>query len=127
MNVEELANHVSDMDLSWSPFLFLRPEQHERLTSGRCFVLAALYGTMGGAAIDAYMAFAARTTGATLPSPLLFPLALVLGFFVVYRLTFAVAWNMRADRLVGAGGAGSERMRAWRALLSEQDEPEVDE
>jgi hypothetical protein len=127
MNVEELANHVSDMDLSWSPFLFLRPEQHQRLSSGRCFALAALYGTMGGAALDAYMALAARTTGAALPSPLLFPLALVLGFFVFYRLTFAVAWNVRADRLAGAGGGGTERMRAWRALLGDPDEREVDE
>ncbi len=122
MNVEELANHLSDMDMSWSPFLFLRPEQNERLTSGRCLLLAALYGTMGGVALDAYMAVSARTTGAVLPSPLLFPLALVLGFFVVYRLTFVVAWNLRADRLAG-DRIGTERSRAWRALLAERDEP----
>ncbi len=122
MNVEELANHLSDMDMSWSPFLFLRPERDQRLTSARCFVLAGLYGTMGGVALDAWMALTARSTGAALPSPFLFPLALVLGFFLVYRLTFAIAWNMRADRLAG-DRAGTERSRAWRALLAERDEP----
>ena len=122
MNVEELTNLVSDMDMSWSPFLFLRPAQDERLTSGRVMVLAGLYGAMGGVALDAWLAISARTTGAALPSPLLFPLALIAGFFLVYRFTFALAWNVRAERLAG-DRVGTDRQRAWQALLAERDEP----
>jgi hypothetical protein len=30
---------------------------------------------------------------------LLFPIAITLGFFALYRFTFAACWNRRAERL----------------------------
>jgi hypothetical protein len=31
--------------------------------------------------------------------PLLFPVATTLGFFALFRLTFAASWNRRAERM----------------------------
>ena len=113
MNLEELANWLSDMDASWYPFLFLRPAKEERLTNARVAFLAALYGIFSGLVIDVLLK---ATHGDRNLSPFAFPLALTFGFFVVYRATFAVAWNLRADRLGSDGTADlSVRARAWRA------------
>jgi hypothetical protein len=94
---ERLLNHVNDTDHEWGPFLFLRPGREERMTSLRVGGLAALYGILAGCLVNVVV----RLTGEHADSlhPLLFPLATTLGFFAIYRFTFAASWNRRADRI----------------------------
>ena len=96
-DLERVMNHVNDMDKEWGPFLFLRPERHERMTSLRVAQLAALYGVLAGLIVNVVV----RLTGEHAASlhPLLFPVATTLGFFATYRSTFAACWNRRAERL----------------------------
>jgi len=95
--LEQYVNHVNDTDREWGPFLFLRPSREERMTSLRVAKLAALYGVLAGLFVNVIV----RLTGehAESLSPLLFPLATTLGFFAIYRFTFAACWNRRAERL----------------------------
>ena len=95
--VEDVLNFLSDIDSNWWPFIFLRPEPYERMTSKRVALLAALYGVFAGAFMDAMLAISGRSHGVSLWT---FPAWTTIGFFVVYRLTFAYAWNCRADRFV---------------------------
>jgi hypothetical protein len=97
--LEDAVNALSDMDSGWWPFLFLRPQQDERMTNLRVLMLSLLYGVMGGMLAN----IALRITGegdASHVHFLTFPAGATLGFFVIYRLTFALCWNRRADRLV---------------------------
>jgi hypothetical protein len=96
-DLERVLNCVNDMDTEWGPLLFLRPERHERMTSLRVAQLAALHGILAGVIVNVVV----RLTGEHAESlhPLLFPVATTLGFFALYRSTFAACWNRRADRL----------------------------
>src|SRR5215469_5241750 len=96
-DLERLVNHVNDTDHQWGPFLFLRPDRAERMTSARVGALAALYGILAGCFINVVV----RLTGehADRLHPLLFPIATTLGFFTLYRFTFAATWNRRAARI----------------------------
>jgi hypothetical protein len=96
-DLERIVNHVNDTDHEWGPFLFLRPERDEPMTSARVAALAALYGILGGVFVNVIV----RLTGEHAESlhPLLFPLATTLGFFTLYRFTFAACWNRRAERI----------------------------
>jgi hypothetical protein len=98
---ERFVNYVNDMDSEWGPLLFLRPERDERMTSSRVALLSALYGVLGGCAVDV----AVRLTGERADSlnPLFFPAAVTFGFFLVYRFTFALGWNRRAERILRSG------------------------
>jgi hypothetical protein len=95
--LERFLNHVSDTDHEWGPLIFLRPDRHERMTSRRVAALAALYGILAGCFVNVVV----RLTGEHAESlhPLLFPMATTLGFFAVYRFTFAACWNRRAERI----------------------------
>jgi hypothetical protein len=95
-DLERLANHVSDTDLEWWPFLFLRPEPCERMTSGRVAVRAALYGVFAGLLVNIVLRLTGEHRGM---SPLAFPVATTLALFAVFRLTFAACWNRRAARI----------------------------
>jgi hypothetical protein len=95
--LEQLVNGLNDTDHGWWPFLFLRPEPDERMTTLRIAALAALYGLLPGVLVNALV----RWTGEHGDSlhPLFFPLATTLAFFTLFRFTFAACWNRRADRL----------------------------
>jgi hypothetical protein len=94
---ERLMNFISDADHGWWPFLFMRPEPDERMTTVRVAALAVLYGLLPAVFVNAVV----RVTGENADSlhPLLFPLGAVLAFFAVFRFTFAACWNRRAERL----------------------------
>jgi hypothetical protein len=95
--LERWLNHVNDTDHGWWPFLFMRPEPDERITTARVAALAALYGLLPGFFVNAVV----RITGEHADSlhPLFFPLAVTLAFFAVFRFTFAASWNRRAARM----------------------------
>lgn len=99
--IEEMANWVSDSDREWWPFLFLRPREHERLGSRRVLLLAILYGFFAGMAANVLVALFAGSAGPRV-SVWTFPVWTTLGFFVIYRSTFAFFWNRRAARLAGS-------------------------
>ena len=95
---EELANWASDQETQWWPFGFLRPEQHERMSNRRVLALSILYGTFAGFLMNV----AARLGGAPAGlRPWLLPALGTAGFFLLFRMTFALCWNRRADRLDG--------------------------
>jgi len=95
-DLEHLIHRHLDDDTEWWPFLFLRPEPHERLSDARVLALAALYGVAGGVLADVLLA--ARQVHV---HPALFPMASTLALFAVFRVTLAHFWNRRAARLAG--------------------------
>ena len=70
------------------------------MTSRRVALLSALYGVFSGLFMNVMLAVsgAAHVGGGV--SFWTFPVCTTLGFFVIYRLTFAYAWNCRAERFV---------------------------
>ena len=95
--LEEILNSVSDHDGQWWPFVFLRPDQRERMTSLRVSALSLLLETFFG--MLANLAVALSSQPAHRPHVLVFPLCTALGFFAIFRATFAYSWNRRAERL----------------------------
>ena len=90
--LETSANWISDMDREWWPFLFMRPARNHRMSTLRVAAIAGLYGVFTGMVGN----LVAVLMGERLTSPYIFPLALTMVFFGLYRLTFAYAWNRRA-------------------------------
>ncbi len=112
--LEETFNDVSDGSAAWWPFLFLRPSRHERMTSLRVLVLAALYGIFAG-----LLLVVVRACGRELPAhPASFPIGATIALFAMHRFTFAYFWNRRADRLSHARA----RFAKWRALSELSDD-----
>ncbi len=95
-SLEAFVNELNDADHAWWPFLFLRPGREERMTSRRVAALAGLYGVGAGLLVNVLIRLG---LGGSEPSPLLFPLAATVGFFALFRLTFAACWNRRAERV----------------------------
>jgi hypothetical protein len=103
-HLEAMLNWVSDQDLQWWPFLFLRPAQNERLGTRRVAAVSALLGLFFGMLANVLMALtnshaASKVSVLALPAWLTLPLATSVLFFVFFRLTFAASWNRRARRL----------------------------
>ena len=95
--VEEILNTVNDHDGQWWPFIFLRPGQDERMTSARVAALSLLLGFFFG--MLANVAVALTASPVHRPHVLVFPTCTTLGFFAIFRATFAYSWNRRAARL----------------------------
>lgn len=95
--LEDLLNTVNDHDGQWWPFVFLRPEQGERMSSRRVAVLSLLLGTFFG--MLANLAIALSAEPAHRPHLLVFPVCTALGFFAIFSATFAASWNRRAARI----------------------------
>ena len=96
-------NALTDKDWGWWPFLSLRPKQTELMTTGRVALISVAFGGFYGPLLAAVFSFG---RGASLGSFLEMLLRVVVlappVFFLTYRLSFAVAWNIRAKKLVGA-------------------------
>jgi hypothetical protein len=95
--LEDILNTVSDQDAQWWPFVFLRPEREERMNSRRVAALSLLLGTFFG--MLANLAVALTANPVHRPNVLVFPVCTALGFFAIFRATFAYSWNRRAARL----------------------------
>jgi hypothetical protein len=90
-------------DRDWWPFVFLRPERHQRVGSGRLLLLAILFGLPFGLALD--VVYAVSEFELVVQHGWLIPLTMVGALFACYRLVLARAWNERAQRLA--------RRKAW--------------
>jgi hypothetical protein len=114
---ERLANHISDRDRDWWPFLFLRPARDQRIKPLRIVILAVLYGLPFGMLLD--IIYALTGSEVTMERPYLIPLVMIGGLFFSYSITLARAWNSRADRL--------RRQFEWRERcgLPEAQSPET--
>jgi hypothetical protein len=108
VGMEHILNWISDLDVAWWPFLHLRPPQDRPITSVRVAFLAILYGMFAGMFANAVLALLGQAKYA---NPLLFPVSAIVAFFVVFRFTFAIAWNRRAARLVRARELSSPWLR----------------
>ena len=58
--LEEFLNSLSDSDREWWPFLFLRPQQNQRIGSLRAAALSVLYGAPIGLLATIVLALAGR-------------------------------------------------------------------
>jgi hypothetical protein len=92
-----MFNNWSDQDLSWWPFLFLRPRETDKIASWRIALIATLHGALLGVIGDVLLTAAEQplplNSGATLP------LLIGVALFLFVRFTVAYAWNRRAARL----------------------------
>lgn len=94
--LEDAINQVTDDNRSWWPFLWMRPEQHKRLSLGRLFVLALLYGLPIGGLGCLLIAFLEPVSRGEAPFVVVgFPTML----FLFGSVVIAPMWNRRADRL----------------------------
>ncbi len=96
--VEEIVNRISDMDVEWWPFLFLRPKVDEPLANGTVLAMAALYGVFAGMFANVMLVL---THSAHYVHVSVFPLAATVSLFVAFKSTVALAWNRRAKRIAG--------------------------
>jgi hypothetical protein len=102
--VERFLNILSDLDAAWWPFLYLRPPKDRPITTVLVAFLAILYGMFAGMLTNAIAALAGAARHL---NPLILPLGAMGAFFLVFRLTFAIAWNRRAARLARERSAPS--------------------
>jgi hypothetical protein len=94
----DFMNWLTDMDWGWWPLLSARPLRQNPIGVTVLAKITPFFGTVLGLLLF--------VIGQRPPSPVWIPVDLVLGwvgFFICYRLTFAVAWNSRA-RLLGRSG-----------------------
>jgi hypothetical protein len=113
--LEELFNELSDMDLGWWPFVFLRPARDQRMTGHRCLILAVLNGLPLGLFLDLLMRYSPEDEWV---HPAVLPLGITLALFFFHRFTFAFFWNRRADRLKRAHA----RRAAWEAISRQEED-----
>ncbi|MBI4814870.1 MAG: hypothetical protein HY791_01350 [Deltaproteobacteria bacterium] len=100
LQVEHIANRLTDMDWGWWPFLHLRPRPERPMTSAHVAKMSLHFGPILGLFLAALLP---NPSGIGKVSWTALHLALAcLYFFVFYRLTFAYCWNRRADRLTGS-------------------------
>jgi hypothetical protein len=92
-HVEAMLNWVSDQDLQWWPFLFLRPAQNERFGTRRVAAVSNIVMVLMNSRAASELGVLA------LPPWLTLPLATSVLFFAFFRVTFAASWNRRARRL----------------------------
>ena len=91
------ANALTDMDKTWFPILFLRPEKDEKMTNSLVGILALYYGLTGSISLYLLLKYAGILSG-VLPLVIM-SFVLVVGAFVGYRAIFAFSWNSRAETL----------------------------
>jgi hypothetical protein len=95
--IVDLANSFTDRDMNWWPILFLRPDQNEKMTNALVGKLAVFYGLTGGISLYLLLKYLGRLSG--LLDMVTLSIVFVVGVFIFYRVTFAVCWNYRAERL----------------------------
>ena len=92
-------NWLTDMDTGWWPLLKYRPEKHEHIDSSVVCKITPFFGTATG--------FIIIYISNNFNDPKSIAICLAAGwviFFIGYRFSFSVAWNIRADNLKNSKG-----------------------
>ena len=100
-------NWLTDKDWTWEPVLSLRPPKHQDIDNRIIVRLAPIFGC-----IPALIVFLSEAFEHMSPFTVTHVLFLILlgcaivllgfvGFFVIYKFSFAYFWNRRAKRLRG--------------------------
>ena len=87
-------NWLTDMDWGWWPLLRLRPQKHEYINARVLLKVTSVFGTVTGV-LFIYLTASFGDIEQMLH-------CIIAGwaiYFAFFRLTFAVAWNLRADSL----------------------------
>lgn len=92
-------NKLTDMDWGWWPFLFLRPEKNEHMTTLLVLKMSLLFGSFYGLLFGIYI-FTKTNSFLDIIEVIVF---FIIFFFIFYRLTFAIFWNIRAKKLIKKG------------------------
>jgi hypothetical protein len=109
--IEEFLNRLNDFkDFGWWPFASLRRKPDEKMTTDYVAKIALVQGSTGGFVLSIVVIL----LGSLYASPpgfsdaawfvviftVLITILITILFIPLYRLTFAVAWNRRAERLL---------------------------
>jgi len=95
--MEKFMNKLTDMDLSWWPFMKLRPSKEQKMTTLHVAKMALYFGSLYGVLI--YFIFHAQKYGFDMIQLIIYTILFIIMFFVFYRLTFAYFWNVRVTRM----------------------------
>jgi hypothetical protein len=89
-----VMNRLTDMDWGWWPVLFLRPQKDRDMNNALVLKLTLVFSP-----VIAFLALAVIGRGFSPAFVVRVWLTAMVSFFVLYRLTFAVAWNARARQV----------------------------
>jgi hypothetical protein len=99
--MESFMNALTDKDSGWWPFLRLRPQKDQMMTTLMVAKFSCCFGPFYGCVL--YLLFALKDEEFSFPRAVIFIAFFTLLFFVLYRITFACFWNKRAKRLQSRG------------------------
>jgi hypothetical protein len=91
--IEDYMNRCTDMDRGWWPVVHLRPAKDKDIDNTVLLKITPIFGTLA-----AILLILTRLP-MTIISMLIYLLSCWIGFFFVYKFTFALTWNRRAARL----------------------------
>ena len=110
--IEDFMNWLSDMDWAWWPVVSLRPQKDREIDNRVLLRISPIFGSAAGILAFTWLVVIARLLPFTSIGLLTHVLIGCVGFFVVYKISFASFWNRRARRLRGGGtrqpGAGQD-------------------
>lgn len=97
--LEEVMNRLTDMDGGWWPILFLRPPKNEEISNIILLQMTSFFGPASGLVALLFLLIDNGFHSITFKSVCFCLLFGCLGFFILYKFTFAYFWNCRARRL----------------------------
>ncbi|HEX7666581.1 MAG TPA: hypothetical protein VF407_18770 [Polyangiaceae bacterium] len=92
--VENALNAMTDQDWAWWPFVELRPQTHTRMDTRRVAKMSLHYGPL--IAMILLVPCVRQLALGDAVSIVASSIALT---FLIWRFTFAIAWNRRAARI----------------------------
>jgi hypothetical protein len=100
---DDALNELNDNDELWGPLLFLRPSNHQQsFGSLRSLAISLMVGSMAGMLGNLAVVLFHGAASRRVPAVWLAPSVMIAIAFFCCELTFARAWNRRAQRLARA-------------------------
>lgn len=94
--IESFLNDLSDMDMLWWPFLFLRPQKNEFMTNKVLLKVTLYYGFT----VAILLGLIQYCRGFEYNDVFIYMVLFILFFFVLFKFSFAYFWNRRAQKLL---------------------------
>jgi hypothetical protein len=96
--LEDFMNALTDMDWGWWPVVSFRPPKDGEIDNRVLLKISPIFGSAAGFLILVIRVLERRA--AVTPASVIVHLLIgIVGFFVVFKFTFAYFWNRRAKRL----------------------------